>query len=82
MGNGAIFKSVTKRDVEGLQLVWPGVTLAEHFSGLVRPMWRELRLLTQTSETLRATRDLLLPRLISGEINVADLDVAAPEFAV
>ena len=30
---------------------------------------------------LRATRDLLLPRLISGEIDVTDLDIAMPEAA-
>ena len=30
---------------------------------------------------LRATRDLLLPRLISGEIDVTDLDIAVPEAA-
>ena len=30
---------------------------------------------------LRATRDLLLPRLISGEIDVTDLDIAVPELA-
>ena len=30
---------------------------------------------------LRETRDLLLPRLISGEIDVTDLDIDVPEAA-
>jgi type I restriction enzyme S subunit len=33
------------------------------------------------SALLRTTRDLLLPRLISGEIDVTDLDIAEPEAA-
>ena len=28
---------------------------------------------------LRASRDLLLPRLVSGDINVTDLDIEVPE---
>lgn len=81
MGNGSIFKSVTRRDVEGLPLIWPGRTMALHYSDIVEPMWRELRLLTAESKNLRATRDLLLPRLISGEVDVSHLDIAIPEIA-
>ena len=31
--------------------------------------------------SLRRTRDLLLPRLISGEVDVSELDIAVPEEA-
>ncbi|HQP88997.1 MAG TPA: restriction endonuclease subunit S, partial [Thermoanaerobaculia bacterium] len=33
------------------------------------------------NRALRVTRDLLLPRLISGELDVSDLDIAVPEAA-
>ena len=39
------------------------------------------RALERCNANLRATRDLLLPRLISGEIDVTDLDIAMPEAA-
>ena len=32
--------------------------------------------------TLRRTREMLLPRLISGEVDVSELDIAIPEEAV
>ncbi len=38
-----------------------------------------IRVLTERNSTLRRTRDLLLPKLISGEIAVSDLDIAVPE---
>ncbi len=75
MGSGTIFQSVTRRDVEGLQLVWPGGALAEKFVEMVEPLWRQLRLLTVEGVNLRATCTLLLPRLVSGEIDVTDLDI-------
>jgi type I restriction enzyme S subunit len=34
------------------------------------------------NETLRRTRDLLLPRLITGEVDVSELDITIPEEAV
>ena len=81
MGNGSIFKSVTKRDVESLPLVWPGADLAARFSDSVGPMWRHLYLLTGQRTNLQTTRDLLLLRLISGEIDVTDLDIVLAETA-
>jgi type I restriction enzyme S subunit len=80
MGNGAIFKSVTKRDMAAVELVWPGIATAEQFSGVAEPMWNEIRLLTQSTVNARETRDLLLPRLVSGEVAVENLDIAIPEL--
>ena len=37
------------------------------------------RTLGRKNTTLRRTRDLLLPRLISGEVDVSELDIAVPE---
>jgi type I restriction enzyme S subunit len=81
LGNGAIFKSVTRRDVEGLPIVWPGDMLAARFSDLVDPVWSTLHVLTKQTNNLRLTRDLLLPRLISGEVDVSELNIARPEVA-
>jgi type I restriction enzyme S subunit len=35
--------------------------------------------LQQRNQTLRRARDLLLPRLISGGVDVSELDIAVPE---
>lgn len=82
LGNGSIFKSVTKRDVETLMLLWPGAELATKFSEALEPVWLELRILTESNSNLGSTRDLLLPRLISGEIDVSDLDITVPVAAL
>jgi len=43
------------------------------------PICKEILVLQRTIENLRATRDLLLPKLVLGEIDVSDLDIAIRE---
>lgn len=51
-------------------LLQPPLWLLDKFSSMVSPMFREIQLLATKSKILKATRDLLLPKLISGEIDV------------
>lgn len=75
MGGGTIFKSVTKEDMYGIKTVAPHSLLLKRFEELVQPIFRNLEILTITNINLRKTRDLLLPKLISGEIDVENLDI-------
>jgi len=71
MGNGAIFKAVSKQEVLGLPFLVPPSPLMVAFEKTVSPIWSLIRKLTHKSENLRTTRDLLLPKLISGELDVS-----------
>jgi len=72
MGNGAIFAAVTKGDMQGIELVCPPSALvgaaAKHFE----PMHSQIGALTKQVQNLRRTRDLLLPRLLSGQVTLID----------
>ena len=70
MGNGAIFASVTKDDVQGIELVCPLTAAVEAATRHFEPLHSELATLSQQIQKLRRTRDLLLPRLLSGQIDV------------
>ena len=56
----------------------PPPALREKFTAIVRPMVSQIRLLSIQTEALTRTRDLLLPRLISGKLSVESLDIAFP----
>ena len=56
-----------------MQLVKPPVDFVEKFEEHALPKWRLIRTLTDKNTNLRAQRDLLLPKLISGEIDVSDI---------
>jgi len=55
-------------------------TLAQ-FAEQVPPTFRAIQVLAAMNENLRATRDLLLPRLVSGELDVNELDINVGDVA-
>jgi len=70
IGVGAIFASVTKKEFEAQEILNPPTRLANSFEEVSRPIDEQLRALSQQNQKLRAARDILLPRLMSGEIAV------------
>ncbi|WP_295357474.1 restriction endonuclease subunit S [Accumulibacter sp.] len=59
-----------------LQVAQPPSTLLDRFSGIVAPSFRLIYELHLQVQNLRRTRDLLLPRLLSGQIDVEAMDHA------
>ena len=57
-----------------------GGTLAK-FEAMVRPMFKLIQSLAMKNQNLRTTRDLLLPKLISGELDVSTLPEPQAETA-
>ena len=53
----------------------PNQGILDRFKSTVTPLFRKVQNLSEKNTTLRQTRDLLLPKLISGEIDVSNLDV-------
>jgi type I restriction enzyme S subunit len=62
-------------------LAIPNDALLSSFDALIRPLVGLIHSLVLSGRSLRAGRDLLLPRLVSGEIDVTALDIAIPEAA-
>ena len=75
MGSGTIFNAITKADLLGVQLLKPTQLIVAKFEEATEPISLELANLTIKNANLRQTRDLLLPKLISGEIDVSELDI-------
>lgn len=62
-------------------LVLPERSIADLFDQFVTPLREQTRSLMQKNTILRRTRDLLLPKLISGEVDLSELDIVVPEEA-
>jgi type I restriction enzyme S subunit len=60
-------------------LAVPPLDVQAEFAALVRPMFDLVKVLSQQTEVLREARDLLLPRLVSGELDVSELDLKFAE---
>lgn len=53
----------------------PDLETISSFAKLISPLFRNIYILSQKNNNLRHIRDLLLPKLISGEIDVENLDI-------
>jgi type I restriction enzyme S subunit len=56
--------------IEEVQFAFPPIALLSAFEQAVMPMWINIGRLKRQIQNLRRTRDLLLPRLLSGQIDV------------
>ena len=68
IGAGAIFASVTRAEFENQQMLTPPKHLIQNYEEISVPIDDHLRVLFLQKQKLKAARDLLLPRLMSGEI--------------
>ena len=75
MGSGTIFNAITKSDLLSVQLLEPPKSIVVNFEEIAELTSLELANLTIKNTNLQKTRDLLLPKLISGEIDVSELDI-------
>lgn len=70
IGGGAIFAAITKKDLYGVELIKPTDRIAAMFMEHVVPIDLQIANLHQTIERLTKARDLLLPKLMNGEVEV------------
>ena len=70
IGSGAIYAAVTKKDMETLELLKPPVNIVRSFEEISRPFDKQIKNLSEQNQKLAEARDFLLPRLITGEVEV------------
>ena len=67
---GATMSNLSRGKFIDLKLIYPHKKHLENFHEATYPVFEEIKLLQVKNENLRSTRDLLLPRLISGEVDL------------
>lgn len=78
---GAAYPAVSAGDFETAELLFPPTPLLDRFHSIVESIETTIHNLKCKIPILRETRDLLLPKLISGEVDVSELGIAVPEEA-
>ncbi len=70
MGGGSIFNSVTKNDVEKIEIIEVDFDTSAKFNAIVESIDKQIENLTRQNRHLKTSRDLLLPRLMNGSLSV------------
>ena len=74
--NGATMGNVNKGKFEAMEIIAPCPELLAQYHRMVQPMFKEILAISRQVQNLRRTRDLLLPRLLSGQIALDELEAA------
>ena len=74
LSGGATFKELRKSTFRELPILVPSRPEMNRFEECVGPMMTLIKNLLQQNRALLEARDLLLPRLVSGELDVSELD--------
>ena len=70
IGGGAIFAAITKKDLHGVELLQALDRVVEMFMEHVVPIDLQIEKLHQSNEQLTKARDLILPKLMNGEMTI------------
>lgn len=70
MNIGAAVPSMTVKILDGMKILCPAPEILEQFENMVRPFFSMIEMLKKKSKFLADARDLLLPKLMNGEIEV------------
>lgn len=79
--NGAAQQNLSPVDTSELKFITPPDDLLEMFSDITKSFFDEIIILLKKNQILQETRDLLLPRLISGKLSVEELEVEEMNMA-
>lgn len=71
MASGSTFKEVSGSTMKNVPAVIPDAETLDKFSNFCAPIFAQQRILEEQNQSLAALRDNLLPRLMSGEIDVS-----------
>jgi len=74
-GEGTVFGSINKDSMNCMTIQIPNKTLMDRFEEIVSPMDAIIKANYDENCRLIAVRDSLLPKLMSGELDVSDLNV-------
>ena len=70
LANGAAQQNLSPIRTENVRILIPGYNLINRFENMVSPMISKMLVLNKTNNNLKQARDRLLPKLMSGEIEV------------
>ncbi len=75
LSNGSVFNNLKINILKGYPMILPDGGTLRRFDDVMKPIFLQMRNLTRESYRLAEMRNTLLPRLMSGELDVSDIDL-------
>lgn len=75
---GSTMTNLSKGKFSNLQIMIPPLTLRKKYHLITLPLFEQIKKLSMLNHQLLSTKNLLLPRLLSGKLSVENLEIAFP----
>ena len=75
LGNGSVFTNLKTDIVKDMLFVYPNKAVMDEFDKITKTTFENIKIRSRESQRLTQLRDTLLPKLMSGEIDVSDVAV-------
>ena len=75
LGNGSVFTNLKTDIVKDALFVYPNKAVMDEFDKITKTIFENIKIRSRESQRLTQLRDALLPKLMSGEIDVTDIAV-------
>lgn len=72
---GAVQQKISQQNLKNVPAIIPSKEALSAFDDLIQPIFAQIRNLRDENARLADTRDTLLPKLMSGELDVSDIDL-------
>lgn len=74
VASGATYKEIGRGEFREFDFIVPDKKTKKKFEEIMSPIGKQIEVLLMKNANLRQTRDLLLPRLVSGEVEVSEMN--------
>ena len=78
LASGSTFLELIKSNFKKILILKPTKQIVDRYVPIVKPLFNDIKILQEEIIILKRTRDLLLPRLLSGKLSVDNLDIKFP----
>ncbi len=72
---GAVQPKISQANLNKVPVIIPTEAELSAFDAIIQPIFAQIRNLRAENDRLAATRDIMIPKLMSGELDVSDLDL-------
>lgn len=72
---GAVQPKISQANLNKVPVIIPSEAELKAFDATIQPIFTQIRNLRAENDRLATTRDTLLPKLMSGELDVSDIDL-------
>lgn len=76
--SGTTRERITRKVLSTLSILTPPIDLQDKYGKIVLPIFNQINLLISAKNSLNNSRDRLLSRLMSGKIDVENMDIQSP----